>query len=97
MVRQSNVMYRQFFLSFYFFGSAVGTCACAGSAPLCVLNPRLVLDGEDPQPLLGVISYYRTVKTIESDEALYVIAYVVEGVKSGSLTHSRHSQGETLL
>ena len=86
-----------FFLSFYIFGSAVGTCACAGSAPLCVLNVRLMLDGEDPQPLLGVISYDRAIKTVENDEAPFVIVHVVKGVKGASLAHSRHGKSKTLF
>ena len=80
-----------------FFGSAVCTRAFATSATLCVLNVRLVLDGEDPQPLLGVIAYDRTVKTIESEEALVVIVHVVKGVKGASLAHSGHRESETLL
>ena len=96
MARQSNVMFRQFFSFFlFFFGSAVE--ACAGSAPLCVLNVRLVLDGEEPQPLLRVISYNRAVKTVENDEALVVIVHVVKCVKGASFTHSVHSYCETLL
>ena len=86
-----------FFFLFDFFGSAVCAGTCATSATLCVLNVRLVLDGEDPQPLLGVIAYNRTVKTIESEEALVVIVHVVKGVKGASLTHSRHSDCETLI
>ena len=98
MARQSNKMFRQFFyFILFFFGSAVGTCACAGSAPLCVLNIRLVLDGEDPQPLLGVILYDRAIKTVENDEAPFVIVHVVKGVKGASLAHSRHGKSKTLF
>ena len=96
MARESNVMFSQFFFLFFaFFGSAVETCA--GSAPLRVLNVRLVLDGEEPQPLLRVKSYNRAVKTVENDEALVVIVQVVKCVKGTSLAHSRHSQSKTLF
>ena len=86
-----------FFFLFDFFGSAVCAGTCATSATLCVLNVRLVLDGEDPQPLLGVIAYNRAVKTIENDEALFVIVHVVKSVKGASLAHSRHSESKALF
>ena len=56
-----------------------------------------MLDGEDPQPLLGVVSYNRTVKAIENDEALFIIVHVIKSVKGASLAHSGQSESETLL
>ena len=56
-----------------------------------------MLDGEDPQSLFGVVSNDRTVKSIENDKALFIIVHVVKGVKGASLTHSRHSDCETLI
>ena len=56
-----------------------------------------MLDGEDPESFRGVVSYNRTVKTIESDEALFIIVHVIKSVKGASLAHSGHGESETLL
>ena len=71
--------------------------ACVAPATPCDHYVWLVLDGEDPESFRGVVSYNRTVKTIESEEALVVIVHVVKGVKGASLAHSGHGESETLL